>query len=122
MERRRSISPVLALAVGIGSWIVASPAAMADEPARQPAAAVQVQQTAAGLQSQQPFSQAGQTQKCTEAQQAAARIKLTGSNILRPAADCTLPLRMLDRDYIDQSGATTPSQLLRSVPQAQGSR
>ena len=122
MERRRNISASLALALGSGLWIVGSSAAMADEPVQQPAPTAQTQQTSPGLQSPQAFSQAGQTQQCTPAQQPPARVRLTGSNILRPVPDCSLPLLMLDRGYIDQSGAMDSTQLLRSVPQVQFSR
>jgi hypothetical protein len=100
MKIRRSIPSALALTVGIGSWIVASQAAMADEPVQQPQQTTQLQQP---LPTQQP----------------AARTKTTGSNILRVRSDHNLPLLVLDRDYIDQSSATNAKELIRSVPQAQ---
>ena len=106
MKIRRGIPSALALAVGIGSWIVASPAAMADEPVQQPQA---VQQPAQTTQLQQP----------SPTQQSAVRTKTTGSNILRVRSDLNLPLLVLDRDYIDQSSATNARELIRSVPQAQ---
>jgi hypothetical protein len=100
MNIRRGIPSALALTVGIGSWMVASQAAMADEPVQQP------QQT---TQLQQP----------SPTQQPAVRAKVTGSNISRVRSDRTLPLLVLDRDYIDQSSATNAKELIRSVPQAQ---
>jgi hypothetical protein len=118
MERRRSISSALALAVGIGSWIVALPAVMADEPAQQPAPTVQAQQSPAAIQTQQP-AETVQVEQSNLARQPAVRTKATGSNILRVRPDRTLPLLVLDRDYIDQSAATNATELIRSVPQAQ---
>ncbi len=136
MKRLRRTSLTLALAVGIGSWAVVSPAALADEPAPQQAVqaqqapeAAQAQQPSAGttqvqqdptaLQSQPQGPQAGQTQQCAAAQQPGARMRVTGSNISRPRSDCSLPLVTLDRGYIDQSGALTTGGVVRSYSAAQ---
>jgi hypothetical protein len=118
MERPRSISSALALAVGIGSWIVASPAAVADEAVQQPAQTVQAQQCPSAVQTQQATDSA-RLQQSPPAQQPALRTRATGSNILRVRCDPTLPLLVLDRGYIDQSGAFNASGVIRSVPQAQ---
>jgi hypothetical protein len=56
-------------------------------------------------------------------QQPTARTTVTGSHIKRVRKEePSLPLLLLDRSYIDQSGTTTTSELIRTVPQAQNFR
>jgi len=50
------------------------------------------------------------------------RRTITGSNILRVRSEDSLPLMEVDRTYIDRSGVSTTTELLRTVPQIQISR
>jgi hypothetical protein len=47
------------------------------------------------------------------------RVPRTGSNIVRVRTDGSLPLSEYDRTYIDRTGASTTSEMLRTIPQVQ---
>jgi iron complex outermembrane receptor protein len=49
----------------------------------------------------------------------AERIVVTGSSILRTQVEGALPVLTLDRQYIEQSGATTATDLIQQLPQVQ---
>ena len=96
-------------AIGFGWCMAAATAVMAQQPAQaadasapKPDAAVQTPVASISLQKQAELT------------------PVTGSHIrrARTSADAWLPLRELDRAYIDQSGATNPRELIRTVPQA----
>jgi hypothetical protein len=59
------------------------------------------------------------TQEPAQKQDLAARTTATGSHIARVRKDSSLPVLVLDRPYIDQSGTNTPTGLLETVPQIQ---
>jgi hypothetical protein len=92
--------PVLAA----GLWIATSPAVLAQVVAPDQA------------------KQADETLSATAGAPAAPRTTATGSNIVRVRKDPALPLLVLDRGYIDQSAATTSTELIQTVPQAQNFR
>jgi outer membrane cobalamin receptor len=48
-------------------------------------------------------------------------VTVTGSNIKRAYREGSLPILMLDRTYIEQSSATSATELIQSVPQMQNS-
>ena len=47
------------------------------------------------------------------------RIVVTGSSILRTQVEGALPVLTLDRQYIEQSGATNATELIQQLPQVQ---
>jgi hypothetical protein len=96
-------------ALGIGLWIAAS-GAMAQEQASGAS-----QEQAGKPAESAPVAAANQTPS-------AVRTMATGSNIIRVRSDHSLPLLVLDRAYIEQSGTTTPNELIQSLPQAQNLR
>jgi len=50
------------------------------------------------------------------------RVTRTGSNIVRVRSDGSLPVSEYDRTYIDRTGASTTSEMLRTIPQVQVGR
>jgi outer membrane cobalamin receptor len=89
---------VLAQAIGAGAWIAASPPVMAQQKAQD------------------------QAQEHSQKQEQPVRKMVTGSNIARVRTENTLPLLVLDRAYIDQSAATSTTELIQALPQAQNFR
>ena len=94
-------------ALGIGVWIAAS-GAMAQE--------------LAPSSSQDQTGKSAESMPVTTTNQTPVRTMATGSNIIRARSDRSLPLLVLDRAYIEQSGTTTPTELIQSLPQAQNLR
>ena len=88
--KRKPFALILAHAIGAGSLIAASPGVMA-----QPA-----------------------TPDLTTPQKL-ERMTVTGSSIRRTQTEGALPVLTLDRTYIEQSGATTATELIQSLPQIQ---
>jgi iron complex outermembrane recepter protein len=94
IRKNRPFMMVLGQAIGAAAWIAASPAVMAQQ----------------------------QAQEYSQKQEKTVRKTVTGSNIARVTTERTLPLLVLDRAYIDQSGATTATELIQTLPQAQSFR
>jgi hypothetical protein len=120
MKTRRNTHTVrrLGQAISAGALVALSPGLMAQEPARQPEP----------VQQQEPLKpepvlkrDATLTQEPALTQQP-ARTTVTGSHIARVRKEPSLPLLILDRSYIDQSGAITSRELIQTVPQVQNFR
>ncbi len=92
MLKRKSHALLLAQAIGAGSLVAAS-------------AVVMGQTTPPPADYSQP--------------QQLERMTVTGSSIRRTQTEGALPVLTLDRSYIDQSGATTATELIQSLPQVQ---
>src|ERR1700730_2170965 len=90
MFKRKPFALILAHAIGAGSLIAAAP----------------------GIMAQQAAPDLTQPQKLE-------RMTVTGSRIPRPQTEGALPVLTLDRTYIDQTGATTATELIQSLPQIQ---
>jgi hypothetical protein len=134
MKSRSNVSLVLySMAVGFGCCIAATTPVMAEEPAQKPDAVVEktdaaVQKTDATVQKAEgTVAQADGAMQKVETpkpdaiaplQKQAEWTPSTGSNIRRyRPQDSSLPHVELDRSYIDRSGATNATELLRTVPQ-----
>ena len=104
-------------AISACALIAASPAMLAQVAAPQQAPEQAPQQT----QAQTPQAQPQESlQDPAIKQEPAVRTTVTGSNIARVRKEPTgLPLVVLDRSYIDQTGASTNRELLQTVPQIQ---
>ena len=115
-HRKIPLSLALGPALALGAWIAVAPGVMAQEPPAKPEAmpAPVQQPEATAAQEQEQLSKQDQAQKPP-----AVKSTVTGSSISRVRTDRSLPLLVLDRGYIDQSGATTSTELIRTVPQAQ---
>jgi iron complex outermembrane receptor protein len=111
---KNPLSSSLGQAVALGAWIAVAPGVTAQEPAVKPAAMPAPVQQQDATAAQEPFSKPEQAQKPPP-----VRSKVTGSSIARVRTDRGLPLLVLDRGYIDQSGATTSTELIQTIPQAQ---
>jgi hypothetical protein len=85
--------------------------------------ALMAQDTASQQEQASPPAQAQQSEplkpESANTQLAPARSSVTGSHIARVRKEPSLPLVVLDRSYIDQSGTTTSRELIQTVPQAQ---
>jgi iron complex outermembrane recepter protein len=90
MLKRKSLALIVAQAVSGGSLIAASTGVMGQITAPDPAAPQQLE-----------------------------RMTVTGSSIRRTQTEGALPVLTLDRAYIDQSGATTATELIQNLPQVQ---
>jgi outer membrane cobalamin receptor len=104
----------LGQAISVGTLVAVSPGMMAQVPA--PA---QEQATQREAPQQQATPQKSITQDPAIKREPAARTIVTGSNIARIRKEPGPPLVVLDRTYIDQTGATTPREVLETVPQVQ---
>ena len=111
----------LGQAISVGTLMAVSPGMMAQVPAPVPAQeqATQPQATQPQATQQPATQQESLTQDPAIKRDPAARTTVTGSNIARVRKDPGLPLVVLDRTYIDQTGATTPREVLETVPQVQ---
>jgi len=101
-----------AAAVGAGFALVLAHAqcALAQDSAKAPQDAAQSTEATMPVAAADPRKQDGM------------RRTITGSNILRVRSEDSLPLMEVDRTYIDRSGVSTTTELLRTVPQIQISR
>ena len=99
IPKNRPFMLVLGQAIGACAWIAASPAVVAQQKAQE------------------------QAQEHSQKQEETVRkTVVTGSNIARVTTERGLPLLVLDRAYIDQSAATSATELIQTLPQAQNFR
>jgi hypothetical protein len=118
MKTRANISTLgqLGRAVAVCALAAASPAMMAQE------AALPQDQASRQAQAQIPQAQppGSPLQDPVIKQEPAGRTMVTGSNIARVRKEpAGLPLVVLDRSYIDQTGAPNSREMLQTVPQIQ---
>ena len=93
MLKRKPLALILAQTIGAGSLIAASTGVM-------------------GQTTTAPPDFSGQPQQLE-------RMTVTGSSIRRTQTEGALPVLTLDRTYIEQSGATTATELIQSLPAVQ---
>jgi hypothetical protein len=103
LPKTGALSKLVGGIVAVGIWVAATPGALAQERAPSP----------------EPATAQAVAAPDSPASGSAVRSTATGSHILRVRNDRALPLLVLDRGYIDQSAANTPSELIQSLPQAQ---
>jgi hypothetical protein len=102
-------------AIGVAVCIAASPTMPAEELAPDQGHAPTREEAPPQVREQEP----GPKQEAALKQEPLLRRMLTGSNVMRVTDGRSLPLVILDRAYIDQSGATSAAELIRTLPQVQ---